>query len=122
MPLRDSRGYLWDVAEACRKVLSFSADVTLDGYLGDALLRSAIERQLTIAGEALAQALKHFPEVVTHISHARQIVAFRNRIVHAYLEIDDVTVWGIVQQYVPHLLAEAEVLLAELEAQANDEE
>ncbi len=87
MPLRDLRGYLWDIAEACRTILVFTDGQTLEDYLTDGLLRSAVERQLTVAGEALAQASRHFPGVVKgQISEARQIVAFRNRIVHAYLE------------------------------------
>jgi uncharacterized protein with HEPN domain len=116
MPLRDLRGYLWDVVQACEQVRQFTAGLTLDDYLADTLVRSATERQLTIVGEALAQAVRHFPEVTDQISHVRQIIAFRNRLVHAYLEIDDMTVWGIVQSFVPHLLAEAKALLADLDA------
>jgi uncharacterized protein with HEPN domain len=114
MPLRDLRGYFWDVAEACRYILAFTHAKTLDDYLADRLLRSAVERQLTIAGEALAQATRHFPDVDSQISEARKIVAFRNRIVHAYLEIDDETVWGIVERYVPELLTETEAVLLQL--------
>ena len=121
MHSHDLRGYPWDVANACRKLQAFSQSKTLTDYLADDLLRSAVERQLTIVGEALAQAERRFPDGITHISNTRQIIAFRNRIVHAYLQIDDPTVWGIVEDYVPRLLAEAEDLLSQLNAE-NDAE
>ncbi len=115
MPLRDLRGYLWDVVEACGHVQAFTAGKTLEDYLSDVLLRSAIERQLTIVGEALAQARQHFPEVEGKITHIHQIVGFRNHIIHAYLEIDDETVWGIVHAFVPSLQSEAQAALDELD-------
>jgi len=49
------------------------------------------------------------------ITYINQIVGFRNRIIHAYLEIDDETVWGIVQAFVPSLQKEAQVALDELD-------
>lgn len=115
MPLRDLRGYLWDIAEACRSILTFTEGMTLEDYLADALLRSAVERQLTIAGEALSQAIRYFPDTLVQITAAREIVALRNRIVHAYVEVDDETIWGIVERFVPRLLREAEVALARLD-------
>jgi uncharacterized protein with HEPN domain len=111
MPLRDLKGYLWDVAEACQKVQNYTKAKTFEDYSTDDLLRSAVERQLTIAGEALAQAVQHFPEVATMISQLRQIVGFRNRMIHAYLQIDDLTVWGVVETYVPLLKSEAQLAL-----------
>jgi uncharacterized protein with HEPN domain len=114
MSLRDLKGYLWDVLEACKKVQTYTKEKTFDDYQADDLLRSAVERQLTIAGEALAQASQHFPEVATMISQLRQIVGFRNRMIHAYLQIDDLTVWGVVEKYVPLLKHEAQVALDKL--------
>ncbi len=45
--------YLWDVAEACRRVCEFIEGKSIDRYRQDVLLRSAVERQLMIVGEAL---------------------------------------------------------------------
>lgn len=115
MPLRDLRGYLWDVTEACSRIERFSQSKTLEDYLTDELLRSAIERQLIIVGEALAQARQFFPEVNERLSHVAQIVGFRNRVIHDYLEISDVTVWDIVTTFIPQLKREAQTALETLE-------
>ncbi len=54
---RDVRKYLFDMAEACRLIDEFIAGRSFDDYQADAMLRSAVERQLEIVGEALNQAL-----------------------------------------------------------------
>jgi len=45
--------YLFDVWQACELLAQFAAGKTLIDYQGDALLRSGIERQFEIVGEAL---------------------------------------------------------------------
>ena len=42
-----------------------------------------------------------------------QIVGFRNRIIHEYVEVDTEIVWAIVQNEVPLLLERSESLLKE---------
>lgn len=51
-PERDDLAYLWDMLTAARAVVSFVQGRTLEDYLGDLLLRSAVERQVEIIGEA----------------------------------------------------------------------
>lgn len=79
--------YVYDIHEAASLIAQFTLGKTLDDYLGDALLRSAVERQLTILGEALSQALKSDPSLANSISNARQICNFRNVLVHGYAVI-----------------------------------
>lgn len=77
------------------------------------MLRRAVERELSIIGEAVSQATRHFPELKTSLGPVRQIVGFRNRIIHQYTDIDASIVWAIVQTEVPRLLEKAEALLDE---------
>ncbi len=63
--------------------------------------RRAVEREVSIVGEAVSQATRHFPDLAASIGPVRQIVGFRNRIVHEYAEIDPDIVWAIVQNEVP---------------------
>jgi uncharacterized protein with HEPN domain len=88
----------------------------LSDYLVDDETRLATERALTIIGEALAQARQYFPEVLNDISQVPQIVGFRNRLIRAYLEIDDASVWQIVERSIPHLLGEARKTLSKIES------
>jgi uncharacterized protein with HEPN domain len=50
---RDSKAYLWDARAAADAIAAFVAGRTFEHYKSDLLLRSAVERQFEIVGEAL---------------------------------------------------------------------
>ena len=58
---RDARAYLSDVIEACEAIASAVDGMTFEDYSKTRLVRSAVEREFTIVGEAL-QALKSISE------------------------------------------------------------
>ena len=49
----ESKKYLYDIARAAGLALEFVRGKSFADYAADALLRSAVERQLEIVGEAL---------------------------------------------------------------------
>ncbi len=79
--------YLDDIARASALVTQFTMGKTLADYFDDPMLRSAVERQLTIIGEALNLALRLDPTLSEAITDTSRIIAFRNRLVHAYADI-----------------------------------
>jgi uncharacterized protein with HEPN domain len=107
---RQSR--LSHIADACAAVLRFAEDRPRDEYDTDLMLRSAIERQLTIVGEAMVRLREADPEISSQISDVPRIIAFRNRLVHGYDTVDSDQVWAIIQRDLPRLLAEVRALLA----------
>ena len=42
---RDAKAYLWDIAQAAESIQRFVASKRLDDYVGDELLRAAVERK-----------------------------------------------------------------------------
>ena len=114
---RDPRAWLLDILAACDLLVDFTRGKTFEDYADDALLRSGVERQLEIIGEALRVAVKHRPVLATQITDVPAIVAFRNQLTHAYSAIDHRTVWGIVERRVPLLRSEVEPLLRSLQAE-----
>jgi uncharacterized protein with HEPN domain len=60
LPL-EVRKYLFDIAQACGLLTQFTYGKTFTDYSTDALLRSAVERQFEVMGEALNQALRLYP-------------------------------------------------------------
>lgn len=61
------------------------------------MLRMAVERAFAIAGEALAQLARIDSATADRITDCRSIIAFRNILIHAYAQVDDRLVWGIVE-------------------------
>ena len=88
----DARAYLWDAQTAADLILEFTRGRSLDDYLADAMLRSAVERQFEIIGEALNQLTKLAPTIARRIPDIRQIIDFRNVLIHGYTGIDHRTV------------------------------
>ena len=104
--------YLWDAARAAERVTRFTAGESLQSYVQDDMLRSAVERQFEIIGEALGQLRKAFPEVAAQMPDLPRIVAFRNVLIHGYASVDDQLVWGMVMAYLPGLVLQLQGLLA----------
>ena len=96
--LPEVRKYLFDAEEACRAILTFIDKKTFDDYNHDLLLRSGVERQLMIVGEALNQAWHKDSEIESEISHLREIVNLRNVIIHGYSVVKNETIWGILEE------------------------
>lgn len=108
---RDAKAYLWDIANAAESIGAFTANKDLEAYLGDDLLRAAVERKFGVIGEAFAQLLRYFPAYRDKISLPGEIIAFRNQIIHGYATVHDDIVWEIVQVYLPRLHDEVIQLL-----------
>ncbi|MEN3976196.1 HepT-like ribonuclease domain-containing protein [Emcibacter sp. SYSU 3D8] len=108
---RSAGAYLWDIVDACDKTRQFTAGGTLETYTADAYMKSAVERQLMIVGEAIVQLLRQYPDYAEHFPTRSAIIAFRNRLVHSYEDTADAIVWGIVIDDVPELRAKATRLL-----------
>ena len=74
-----------------------------DSYSKDYKTQSAVERQLGIIGEAVSK----FDKISDYkIDNARQIIGFRNRIIHAYDAIDNTMVWYVIKKQLAPLKEE----------------
>ena len=109
----ESAAHLWDAAEAARTVHGFVADRTEAAFMADLMLRSAVERQLEILGEALNRLRNEDPETAAQVPDLDRIVGMRNVIAHEYGDIDYAIVWAAVTRRVPTLLPVLKALLAQ---------
>ena len=101
----ESRNYLWDAAEAAQRIQRFAAGKSFADYASDELLRAAIERQFIILGEALSRLRQVDPDAASRLPDLPRAVALRNVPVHAYADVDEAIVWGVVTGPLGTLLA-----------------
>jgi uncharacterized protein with HEPN domain len=91
--------------EAVEDVLRFMVGHSRTDLDQDKMLRFAVVRAIEIIGEA---ASKVTPE--TRARHAEipwpAIIGMRNRLVHAYFDIDTDILWVALTQEIPHLLSQ----------------
>ncbi len=108
---RDPKSLLWDAHDAATAIAEMAAGKSLADFDSDLVLRSARNRQFEILGEALGQLARVDPMVAARIPDLRQIVAFRNVLIHGYALIDRARVWRAVQLDLPGLRATVDDLL-----------
>jgi uncharacterized protein with HEPN domain len=108
----EAKKYLLDIQASADLIDSFTVGRDFNSYASDAMLRSAVERQFGIIGEALRRLHETAPEVVAAIPEYGRIVAFRNVLIHGYAVVDSRLVWGMVEGKLPELAAQVKALLS----------
>lgn len=93
----DAGKLLWDAQQAAERVARFTAEKSFADYEADDYLRSAVERQFEIVGEALNQLYRLDPATAAIIAGLPRIVAFRNVLIHGYASVDNRIVWGVIE-------------------------
>ena len=97
-------GWLWDMLDAAEAIARFVADQSFDDYLGDRMLRGAVERHIEIIGEAARHISKDLQVAHPEIPW-RGIVAQRHVLAHDYGEIQHDLIWRVVMVHIPDLIA-----------------
>ncbi len=109
----EARKLLEDVRRAAELITAFVAGRRLDDYVADPFLRSAVERQFEVIGEALNRLVRSDPAVAERISRISRIISFRNVLIHGYDLVDHEVVWDVVETQLPLLREQVQALLAE---------
>jgi uncharacterized protein with HEPN domain len=103
--------HLYDIREAALAIKAFVAGSDFKNYSTNELLRSGVERKFEIIGEALRRIRRDDPSLVDRIRDRRDIVSFRNILVHGYDSVDDRIAWGIIEEDLDRLLEDVSKLL-----------
>lgn len=111
MSLRNPKKYLYDIIDCCEFLLDFTEGKTVNDYKNDRAFRSAVERELQIIGEAITQLDGVSPETADQISEHRNIIGFRNVLVHGYATLNPETVWNVITDKLGMLLEQSRSLL-----------
>jgi uncharacterized protein with HEPN domain len=107
--------WLQDIGDACALIRRVTHGQTLATYEQDAVIRSAIERNFEIIGEALNRIRRTDPATAARVPEHDDIIAFRNLLIHGYDVIDHARVWEVIQNDLPRLQEQVQKLLQEVE-------
>ncbi len=111
---RNPCAFLWDARYAADLIAEFTVGLDAEGYEVNKLVRAAVERQFEIIGAALNQLAKLAPDIARRVPHLREIVSFRNVLIHGYATINHPRVQDIVTTKLQALRDTADALLVEL--------
>ena len=109
----ESQKLLHDVQTASDLIVQFTDGVSFGNYANNNLLRSAVERQFKIVGEAINQLSHIDSELAARITSFRRIIDFRNFLIHGCSHIDNEVVWDIVTEELSVLTSDVRKLLQE---------
>lgn len=112
--------HLEDIRDAAAFVIQATAGKTLADFKADRLLRQAVERNFEIIGEAVGRLAKDDATTASRIEEHRQIISFRNLLIHGYDIVDHDKVWDVIQRDLPTLESQVADLLAEVDPHETD--
>ena len=105
--------HLFDALAAVRLAREFSAGLSLEGLTSNVLVRSAIERQLEILGEACLRAVQADPDIRLRVPEVAFAIGLRNKIIHGYDRIENAVVYDTLVHDLPVLEQRLEKELVE---------
>ena len=94
--------FLQHILEAINQIEVYTSNVSYEQFLQERLLQDGVVRQLEIIGEASRNLSTDFRDQHPEISW-RQIIGLRNRVVHAYFELNLTIIWEVVENDLPVL-------------------
>jgi uncharacterized protein with HEPN domain len=112
---RDPKAFLNDVIDAGNAIIQAVNGISLEDYEQSRLIRSSVEREFILIGEALKQLSQQNDALFTSIEEAPQIIAFRNKLTHEYVKVSNRLVWGVIEINLPKLVERCSELLRKLD-------
>ena len=96
--------------EAALEAQSFICCVSKDKFVSNRMLLNAVVRSLEVVGEAASQVSNEYRSKYSGIPW-KSIISMRNRLIHAYFDINFNLVWSTVKDDIPKLISELENIL-----------
>ena len=108
---KDDKVRLRHMLDASRKVMEFVQGRTRADLKKDEKLTLALVRLIEVIGEAATQVSKEFQELHQEIPWSL-ITGMRNRLIHAYFDVDLDRVWDTAKDDLPPLIFELEKIVS----------
>lgn len=100
--------------DSINAIFAFVKDRNRGSLDTDRLLCSAIVRELEILGEAAGKVFEEM-QMRFPVIPWKQIIGMRNRLIHAYFDVDHEIIWKTIHDSLPSLHTDLEKILAEIQ-------
>jgi len=97
--------------DAAGEALSFARGKSREDFHKDRMLLLSLIKEIEIIGEASSKITDEFRQKHPEVPWAH-IVAMRNRLIHAYFDIDADRVWDTINSDLPSLLNQLKKIVA----------
>lgn len=114
MLLNDDRTRLRHIIEAAEEALGYVEHLDRDEFKASRPMQHSVVRCIEIVGEAASRLSPAIRQANPQIPWP-DIIGMRNRIVHAYFDIDAEVVWRTAREDFPDFLAAIELIANRLE-------
>lgn len=110
---KDYKLYLLDIESSCRKIIRYTKQIDHVSFANNQMLIDAVIRNLEIIGEAVNKVPLAIKQETKEIPW-KEIVGFRNKVIHEYFEVDIPVIWKTVKDDIPMLDKQVKKVLKEL--------
>jgi len=107
---RDVIAYVRDINEALDRIIHYSSSTTYEEFAKSEWDQAAVMRQFEIIGEAVVNIDFDFKNTHSEIEW-RDMIDFRNFLIHDYADIDVTIVWDAMIKNVPPLKKKIESII-----------
>jgi uncharacterized protein with HEPN domain len=99
---KDDSVYLRHIMDAFVQIERYTEGVSHDEFIKNSLIQDGVIRQLEVMGEASRNLSEDMRNEYPHIPW-RQMISLRNRMIHAYFNVNLQIIWEIIQGDIPNL-------------------
>ena len=99
---KDNSIYLGHIKQAIENIISFTQDIDQVRFLDNKLVQDATIRNLEIIGEASKNITAKFRDNHPEIEW-KKMAGMRDKLIHQYMGVDILAVWGVIEEVLPTL-------------------
>jgi len=101
--------------DSTKAILNFLQGRTRSDLDSDRLLLSGVIRELQILGEAAGKISQGTQDLYPDLPW-KQLVGMRNRLIHAYFDVDNEVIWMTAKNNLPGFCGQLEIIVSQIEA------
>jgi len=118
---RDYTLFIDDILSAIEKIEKYTQNQTFETFLKNDMATDAVIRNFEIIGEAASHIPKEL-QIKYPFAEWKEMIGFRNILIHGYFRIEIKTVWDTVKNNIPALKQHIAEIKSALENDSNTED